>query len=138
MPARIKAFCTRTGQPALQDKGAIARTALEGLALRYRWTLEKLEEILGYNIGKLHIIGGGTQNRLLNQMTADAIARPVVAGPEEATATGNVLMQMLALGYIGSLKEGRDLVRRSFETETYLPQTMDNWDEAYGRFLDLV
>ncbi len=120
------------------EQGTIARTALESLALRYRWTLEKLEKILGRRVETLHIVGGGSQNRLLNQFTADAIGRPVVTGPVEATAAGNVLMQMLALGYIGSLEEGRELIRRSFETTTYLPRETDAWADAYTRFRTLV
>jgi rhamnulokinase len=138
MPARIREYCARTGQAVPESKGAIARTALESLALKYRWTLEKLEETLGHRVETLHIVGGGSQNRLLNQFTADAIGRPVVTGPVEATAAGNVLMQMLALGHIGSLEEGRELIRRSFETATYLPREMNAWDEAYARFLNLV
>jgi rhamnulokinase len=138
MPARIREFCRRTGQKPPDDKGAMARTVLESLALRYRWTLGKLEELVGYSLDTLHIVGGGSQNQLLNQFTADAVGRPVVTGPVEATAAGNVLMQMLALGYLSSLKEGRDLIRRSFETKTYLPRETAVWDEAYQRFLSLT
>jgi rhamnulokinase len=94
--------------------------------------------MLGRRVETLHIVGGGSQNRLLNQFTADAIGRPVITGPVEATAAGNLLMQMLALGHIASLAEGRDLIRRSFETETYLPRETDVWDEAYTRFPDLL
>jgi rhamnulokinase len=116
----------------------MARTVLESLALRYRWTLGKLEELVGHSLGTLHIVGGGSQNQLLNQFTADAVGRPVVTGPVEATAAGNVLMQMLALGYLSSLKEGRDLIRRSFETKVYQPHETAIWDEAYQRFLFLA
>jgi rhamnulokinase len=116
----------------------MARTVLESLALRYRWTLGKLEELVGHSLEALHIVGGGSQNRLLNQFTADAIGRPVIAGPVEATAAGNVLMQMLAMGYLSSLAEGRELIRRSFETKVYLPRETAAWDEAYGRFLKLL
>ncbi len=118
-------------------KGEMARMILESLALRYRWTLGKLEEIVGHPLEVLHIVGGGSQNQLLNQFTADAIGRPVVAGPVEATAAGNVLMQMLATGYLSSLAEGRELIRRSFETKVYVPHETAAWDEAYGRFLKL-
>lgn len=138
MPARIREFCLRTGQEAPQSQGAVARTVLESLALKYRWTLEKLEEILECHLEPVHIVGGGSQNQLLNQLTANALGRPVVTGPVEATAVGNVLMQMLALGHIASLEEGRDLVRRSFEMATYLPHETNLWDEAYGRYLDLT
>ncbi|MFQ5858088.1 MAG: rhamnulokinase family protein [Anaerolineae bacterium] len=138
MPARIRQHCARSGQEVPESKGSIARTALESLALKYRWVLERLEELLGQRLETLHIVGGGSQNRLLNQFTADAIGRPVVTGPVEATAAGNVLMQMLALGHIASLEEGRDLIRRSFETGTYLPREIGAWDEAYSRFLRLL
>ena len=138
MPARVHDFCLRTSQNPPESKGAVARTILESLTLKCRWTFEKLEELLGRRLEPLHIVGGGSQNELLNQFTADAIGRPVVTGPVEATATGNVLMQMLALGHIASLEEGRDLVRRSFEMRTYLPRETSPWDEAYARYLDLV
>jgi rhamnulokinase len=138
MPARIREFCLRTNQRPPESKGALARTVLESLTLKYRWTLEKLEEILECRLEPLHIVGGGSQNQLLNQFTANAINRPVVTGPIEATAVGNILMQMLALGHIVSLEEGRVLVRRSFETRTYLPRETKRWEDAYGRYLNLI
>jgi rhamnulokinase len=138
MPARVREFCLRTGQDPPESRGSVARTILESLTLKCRWTFEKLEELLGQRLEPLHIVGGGSKNELLNQFTADAIGRPVVTGPIEATATGNVLMQMLALGHIASLEEGRDLVRRSFEMRTYLPRQTSLWDEAYERYLNLI
>jgi rhamnulokinase len=138
MPARIRAFCERTGQSVPEGKGAIVRCALESLALKYRWTLERLEEMLGRRLEPIHIIGGGTQNRLLNQLAADATGRRVITGPIEATAIGNVLVQMMALGHIASLAEGRRIVCGSFDVETYEPQGGDDWEEAYGRFLELT
>jgi rhamnulokinase len=135
MPARIRAFCERTGQPAPQSKGAVVRCALESLALKYRWVLERLEEILDRHLEPIHIVGGGAQNRLLNQFTADATGRRVVTGPIEATAAGNIIMQAMALGHIGSLEEGRRIVRNSFDVATYEPAGGAEWDEAYARFL---
>lgn len=134
MPSRIQRLCRETGQPVPETKGALIRCALESLALKYRWVLEKLELILGYQLDPLHIVGGGTQNQLLCQLTADAIGRQVIAGPVEATATGNLIMQMVAMGDLASLAEGRELVRRSFEVVTYEP-TADRtqWDAAYAR-----
>lgn len=134
MPSRIRTRCQATGQPLPESKGAIIRCALESLALKYRWVLEKLELILGYQLEPLHIVGGGTQNQLLCQLTADATGRQVIAGPVEATAIGNVIMQALALGDLASLAEGRDLIRRSFDVVSYAP-TADRaaWDEAYDR-----
>jgi rhamnulokinase len=137
MPARIAEACRSAGMAPPDGKAEMARMILESLALRYRWTLGKLEELVGHPLETLHIVGGGSQNQLLNQFTADAIGRPVVAGPVEATAAGNVLMQMLAMGYLSSLAEGRELIRRSFETKVYLPRKTAAWDEAYGRFLKL-
>jgi len=133
MPARIQKYCERTQQPVPDTKGGIVRCALESLALKYRWVLERLEEMLGYRLYPIHIIGGGTQNRLLNQFTADATNRWVVAGPIEATAIGNVLMQAVALGHLQSLDEARAVVRQSFQPETYEPRAAAEWDTAYQK-----
>ena len=138
MPARIQDYCRATGQPVPGDKGAIVSCALEGIALKYRWVLERLEEMLGHRLEPLHIVGGGTQNQLLSQFTADATGRTVITGPVESTATGNLLMQMLALGHINSLAEGRAIVRASFDLSVYEPGPPDRWDEAYERLLTLM
>lgn len=138
MLARIQAYCRRTQQPAPETKGAMARCVLESLALKYRWVLERLEEMLGYRLEPIHIIGGGTQNRLLNQLTADATGRTVVAGPIEATAIGNVLMQAVALGHIQSLDEARAIVRHSFKPETYEPKPAAQWAAAYEKLCALI
>jgi rhamnulokinase len=138
MPARLRAYCRRTGQPVPESQAAIVRCALESLALKYRWVLEKLEEIVGHRLDPLHIVGGGTQNRLLNQFAADAVGRAVIAGPVEATAMGNILMQAVALHHIGSLAEGRRVVGDSFEQTPYAPQHRAAWDAAYPRFVALL
>ena len=138
MPSRIRAYCQRTGQEPPASKGAIVRCALESLALRYRWTLEKLELMLGRPLNRIHIVGGGIQNQLLCQFAADATQRQVVAGPVEATAAGNVLMQAMARGRIGNLEEAREVVRNSFALATYEPGDAAPWDDAYGRWLDLL
>lgn len=138
MPARIQGFCRETGQRAPAGKGAIARCALESLALEYRRVAESLERITGRRLPVIHIIGGGSQNRLLNQMTADATGRTVVAGPVEATAIGNVLAQALATGYIGSLKEGRAIVKTSFEVKRFEPRNTAPWDAAYERYRKIL
>jgi rhamnulokinase len=138
MPARIRAFCERTGQPAPGSKGAIVRCALESLALKYRWVLERLEEIVGRRLEPIHIVGGGTRNRLLNQFTADATGRQVVTGPIEATAIGNIIVQMMALGHVNSLEDGRRLIRASFDTEIYEPAGGPNWDAEYGKLLEVM
>jgi rhamnulokinase len=135
MPARIREYCRRTGQAVPEGIGQIVRVVYESLALKYHHVLEMMETLVGHRIGVLHIVGGGAQNKLLNQLTADAIGRPVVAGPFEATAVGNLLMQMLATGAVGSLAEGRALVRCSFSTETYDPKDADAWDKADAKSL---
>jgi len=116
----------------------VLRCALESLALRYRWVLDKLEDMMGRSIKVVHIIGGGMQNELLCQFAADAMQRPVVAGPIEATAMGNILMQALALGHISSLAQGREVVRNSFQVRTYDPGDAAPWNDAYGRYLKLL
>ena len=138
MPGRIAAYCRRTAQAIPADKGAFVRCALEGLALKYRVQLERLETLLGALVNTVHIIGGGANNTLLCQFTANATGKRVVAGPVEATALGNVLMQALALGHIGSLAEGQELVRRSFAPAVYEPRDGAAWDEAYARFQNLL
>lgn len=138
MPARIQKYCARTGQPVPETKGAIIRCALESLALKYRWVLDRLEEMLGDRLEPIHIIGGGTQNRLLNQLTADASNRSVIAGPIEATAIGNVLMQAVALGHLTSVDEARAVVRYSFQPETYVPQPAAGWDVAYQKLCEFL
>lgn len=138
MPARIRTFCEKTGQPMPETKGAIVRCALESLALKYRWVLERLEEMLGCRLRTVHLIGGGSRNKLLDQFTADATQCPVVAGPAEATAIGNIIMQALALDHIASLEEGRQMIRRSFGVVTYEPRDPARWDEAYARFLRIM
>jgi rhamnulokinase len=137
MPARIQRFCQETGQTVPETRGEIVRCALESLALQYRWVAERLDEMVGHWLPTVHIFGGGSQNKLLNQFAADATGRTVVAGPVEATAIGNVLVQALALGQLGSLAEGRALVQRSFEVTTYEAQLSAGWDEAYQQYLGL-
>ena len=138
MPERIRRYCADTHQPVPQTKGEIVRVALESLALKYRWVLERLEELADKPFAPIHIIGGGTKNRLLNQFTANATNRVVVTGPVEATAIGNVLMLAIGLGHLGSLNEARAVVRASFEVEEYQPVHDDGWDEADARLVGLM
>ena len=133
MPERIRNYCAKTNQSMPQTKGEIIRVALEGIALKYRWVLERLEELTGKRFDPIHIIGGGTRNRLLNQFAADATCRPVVAGPVEATAIGNVLMQAIGLKHLNSLTEARSIIRTSFSPETFEPKQTEDWDDAYSR-----
>jgi rhamnulokinase len=133
MPSRIQRYCADTHQTIPQTKGQILRIALEGIALKYRLVLERLEELTGNRLDPIHIIGGGTKNRLLSQFAADATRRTVVAGPVEATAIGNILMQAIGLKHLGSLAEARSVVRTSFTPEVYEPQKAAGWDGAYSR-----
>jgi rhamnulokinase len=137
MAGRVQAFCAETRQPVPQSQGEIVRCVLESLALEYRWIKEKLELLNRRKLPVIHIIGGGSRNRLLNQFTADVTGCRVVAGPVEATAAGNVLAQMLALGHLTNLAEGRALVRRSFEVSTFEPNDSAPWEEAYRRYSTL-
>jgi rhamnulokinase len=138
MPAAISDYCQRTGQTVPATDGEIIRCALESLALRYRMVLGYLEELIGGRIETIHIVGGGVQNRLLCQMTADATSRRVLAGPVEATALGNLMIQAVATGAIGSIAEGREIIRRSFDCLEYRPRQTEMWDEAYERFCGLL
>ena len=138
MPARMAAFCARTGQPSPEDEGGFVRCALESLALKYRWTIETLEAIVGTRIKTIHVVGGGARNALLCQFTADACNRPVLAGPVEATAMGNVMIQAMGRGRIGSLSDLRAVVARSFPVTTYEPRDSRAWDDAAGRFAAVV
>ena len=135
LPGRLRGLCAATGQAVPESVGEVVRCALESLALKYRWTLARLEEISGQPIDVLHVVGGGARDRLLCQLTADACGIPVVAGPVEATAMGNLLVQAMADGNIANLDEGREVVRRSAVLERYEPRaTRDRWDEAAARF----
>lgn len=134
MPEAIKAFCRNTGQEEPESHAAIIRCVYDSLALKYRFTLEQLREVSKKPIRCIHIIGGGANNRFLNQLTADATGMKVIAGPAEATATGNILVQAKALGALASLREMRKVVRNSFPVEEFQPQAQLNWDEAYQRF----
>jgi rhamnulokinase len=138
MPAALAEFCRKTGQAVPDGPGAIVRCALDSLALRYRWVLERLEELTGKRLTTIHIVGGGCQNTLLCQLAADCCNRTVIAGPVEATALGNVLVQMIGLGLIKSLADGREIIRRSFDVKTYEPRQPERWDERYRRFVELI
>ena len=138
VPARIRAYCGRTGQPPPANEGEIIRCALDSLALKCRFVLGNIRETLDRSFTTIHIVGGGIRNTLLCQLIADATGLEVQAGPVEATALGNILVQAIASGDIGSLSEARDVVRASTPIRTYEPHGSADWDDAYGRFLKLV
>ena len=133
MPKRINAYLAESGQKTIDDKGQMIRVILESLALKYRLVLQRIEDITGQSIDCLQIVGGGIQNELLCQFTANAIGKKVVAGPIEATASGNLLIQAKATGQIKSLAELREIVRNSFELKEYQPQETPLWEEEYKK-----
>jgi len=138
MPGKIQKYCKSSGQQVPQTKGEILRVVFESLALKYRFVFTRLEELVRKQLNPIHIIGGGSQNRLLNQFTADCTGRLVVSGPVEATAIGNVLMQAIAMGHLGSIAEARDLVRKSFVVESFNPGKRDEWDRSYQKLLNFL
>jgi rhamnulokinase len=138
MPRKIEEYAASTGQPKPSTVGAFVRTCLESLALAYREKLEMLESILERRFDVIHVVGGGGKNELLCQMTADATARRVVVGPYEATATGNILVQALALGDVPDIAEMRRIVASSSRLVTYNPTNTGQWRDAYGRYRELV
>lgn len=138
MPSRIREFCQRSGQPIPESHAQIMRTAYESLALKYRLVLEKLIALRGRNVERLHIIGGGSRNVLLNQMAADAIGRPVIAGPTEATAMGNAIVQLIALGELGSVAQAREILSQHVGMTAYEPKNTSAWDDAYNRYQQFV
>jgi rhamnulokinase len=134
MPAAINEFCRKTHQPAPTSPGAYVRCILESLALKYRLVLHNLEQLCGKPIQQVRVIGGGSKNRPLNQFTADATGRRVLAGPAEATALGNIAIQILATGEASSLQEVRAIVDRSFATEIFAPVNTHKWEQQAERF----
>ncbi len=133
MPARINKCLSDTGQKPTQDKGQMVRLVLESLALKYRTVLSAIEDVTGSQVDVLHIVGGGIQNELLCQFTADATGRKVITGPIEATASGNILMQAKATGQLKSIAEARGVVRNSFELKEYQPQNTALWEKQYNK-----
>jgi rhamnulokinase len=137
MADEIQAYCLETEQPVPESKGAIVRTVLESLALEYRSVSEQIELLTGKAYPVIHIIGGGTQNKLLNQFASNSTGKKVVAGPVEATAIGNILIQAVAMNELSSLDEATAILNRSFDVEDYAPSGKPAWDEAYERYQGL-
>jgi rhamnulokinase len=134
MIGKIQDYCEKSGQPVPQTVGQISRTVYESLAMCYKEAFIDLEQLKQKRIDVLHIVGGGSNNKLLNQMTANALSRPVVAGPSEATATGNLMVQLKASGEVKDINEMRQVIRNSFNVETYEPRQIDEWEEQYLRY----
>jgi rhamnulokinase len=138
MPARVRAFCAHTGQPEPVEPGSVVRCILESLALKHAQTIDVLASVTGTVPEEVHLVGGGSRNELLCRWTAGAAGLPVLAGPEEATLLGNLLVQAMALGELASIEEGREIVRRSFAPTVYEPQDAALWREARERFVKAV
>jgi rhamnulokinase len=136
MPKAIQDFCRATRQPVPKTEGELVRCAYESLALRYREVLGWLEELTGGHIEVIHVVGGGSKSAILNQFTADACQRPVVTGPVEATAMGNLLVQVRASGELSSLAEMREVIRKSSEVATFDPGKPAAWEDASARFAE--
>jgi rhamnulokinase len=138
MPAQIAATCRATGEPVPADEAAVVRCVLDSLACKHRWTLERAEQLAGKRVEVVHIVGGGAANPLLCQLTANLTGRPVLAGPVEATAVGNLLVQAWATGELGSLAEVRAVVARSLPPRLFEPRGSDAGEAAYARFQGLL
>jgi rhamnulokinase len=138
MVEEIRQACAESGQPVPTGVPDVMRTILESLAFTYRAAIDRLERIKGIRVPALHIIGGGSQNVVLSQWTANALGRPVITGPVEGTTMGNLLVQLMALGEIKDLAEIRQVVRNSTEVITYQPRDAAAWEDAYGRFLQVT
>ena len=138
MPARIRAFCEKTGQRVPETKGEIVRCIAQSLALKYRHTVECLEEILGKRLNVIHMVGGGIKDKMLCQFTANATGCKVEAGPTEATSIGNIAVQAMALGEIQNVQQARSIIKASFPTTVYEPTETKAWDEAYKVFKKII
>jgi rhamnulokinase/L-fuculokinase len=140
MPKRIAEFCRETGQGTPETPGEIVRCIFDSLALRYRYTLSEVKSLTGHEFPHIHIVGGGVREEPLSRLAADATGTPVVVGPVEATATGNIAVQLIAAGELKDITEAREVISRSFETKAYEPDksTSGAWDDAYAYFLDII
>lgn len=138
MPDKICAYCQKNGQRVPQTKGEILRVASDSLALKYRFVYDRVCKLTGRKYESMHAGGGGVQNELLSQATANALGIPVIAGPVEATSCGNVILQMTGTGHLPNVAAGRELIRRSFEFKTYQPIDAEAWQSAYSRFIQLL
>lgn len=138
MPQRIKEFCNKLGQPVPENKGAIVRCIAQSLALKYRYTLECLEDIMDKKFNVIHMVGGGIKDTMLCQFTANATGKPVVAGPVEATSIGNIVVQAMALKAIDDLQCARQIIQNSFPSTVYQPQQTEEWNMSYEKFKNVI
>ncbi len=138
MPEAIINYCKKTNQQAPGNPAEFTRCICDSLAFKYRMVFDQLKEVTGRPLDRINIIGGGTKNKLLCQLTANATGVPVVTGPEEATAIGNIMVQAMAMGYVSSLSEIRAVIRNSFDLKTYEPKDIEQWDRQYQRFFEII
>lgn len=138
LPERIAEYCKRTNQNVPQTDGAVIRCIYESLALKYHYAIKQIEENTGKTFEVLHLLGGGTKDSFLCQMASNSLGIDVVAGPVEATALGNIILQLVALGELGDVNEGRKLIRKQEKVLTYQPQDTKSWETAYKKFCDAV
>jgi rhamnulokinase len=137
MELAIATFCERTHQPVPQDRGTYLRVVYESLAMKYRAVNEEISRLCGKQTKAIHIVGGGCRNEMLSQFTADATGVNVFAGPEEATAVGNILVQAMALRIINTIEEALPVIREAFEIKPYSPRDPRLWQRQYERFIGL-
>lgn len=138
MEKAIAQFCKKTGQPVPRDRGVYQRLVYESLALKYRLVNEQICAVCGSKTKVVHIVGGGSKNKMLNQYTADALGMPVLAGPEEATAVGNLMVQAMGLGIIKSMRQALPIIKQAFPIREYKPRDTASWDKAYERFKKII
>ncbi len=138
MPKRIREFCEKTGQPVPQSEGEIIRCIAQSLAMKCAYTVKGIEDVIGKKLDTVHMFGGGIKDTMVCKFIANATGKRVVAGPVEATSTGNALVQFMALGKIKDLSEARQVVKNSFDTVEYMPEDSESWAEAYERFTKLL
>ena len=138
LPDKIKAFCKKTNQPVPETVGQLVRCIYESLALKYRLALEQISKCTGKEFDVLHLMGGGTKDGFLCELTAKSLGIPVIAGPIEATALGNIVLQLIALGEIESIEDGRRLIAKTEKVKTFSYNHSPDWDEAYETFCKII
>jgi sugar (pentulose or hexulose) kinase len=138
MPEKIAAYCSETGQGRPQGPGQVLACVLESLAMKYRLVIEELEAVTGRRFKEINIVGGGSNNGLLNQYVANVTGRRVLAGPQEATSLGNLLVQLIAAGEIGSVEQGRELISASFPVQVFEPGQQSDWEARYEAYIQMI
>lgn len=138
VPEKIRNYCKKTNQPVPESDGALVRCIYESLAMKYKFAVNQLTENTGRKFDVLHLLGGGTKDSFLCQMTSDSLGIPVIAGPAEATALGNILLQLIALGDIKNIDEGRAVIRAQEKVLHYQPEAAEIWQNAYKKFCTVM